>query len=289
MTGAAPARRAAAAAAWAALVAAGLGCARREPPPPGPMASALVALAADLGSEPSEVADAWREVEAIANRVRSRHRQTGGDWADDLDAVVFGDLGYEREIQSDDVRFFRLPSVIAGRRGSCLGLGALYLAVGERVGAGLDGIMVPGHFFVRGRGPTPRNVELLRRGEAMPDDWYRAKYGPWPAGAGEYLRPLTVSEVSAVHWFNAGNHLRAARDLPGAALAYERAVAEFPGFAEAQASLGAIRQLEGALDEAEAAYGDAARARADLPGLARNLELLRQEQRRTTTPRRPDR
>src|SRR5262249_53449901 len=60
MTGAAPARCAAAATAWAALVAAGPGCARREPPPPGPMASALVALAADLGAEPSEVAGAWR-------------------------------------------------------------------------------------------------------------------------------------------------------------------------------------------------------------------------------------
>ena len=54
---------------------------------------------------------------------------------------------------------------------------------------------------------------------------------------------LTPSELAAVHWFNAGNTLRAARDLPGAGLAYARAAAEFPTFAEAQASLGAVRQL----------------------------------------------
>ena len=69
-----------------------------------------------------------------------------------------------------------------------------------------------------------------------------------------YFRPLAPSEVAGVHWFNAGNHLRAAHDLAGATVAYERAAAALPAFAEAEASLGAVRQLEGALDQAEAAY-----------------------------------
>jgi tetratricopeptide (TPR) repeat protein len=273
------------AAASAAVLAAAIGCSRhRELAPPGPLGSAMVMVAADLGATPSEVVDAWRELDAIADRIDRRHARAGGDWIDAFNAVVFGELGYQREIESGDVRFFRLPSVIAARRGSCVGLGALYLALGERLGVGLDGVMVPGHFFVRTRGRAPRNIELLRRGEAMPDDWYRAKYGPWPSGAGAYLRPLTVPEIAGVHWFNAGNHLRAARDLRGAALAYRRAVAEFPGFAEAEASLGAVRQLEGALDEAEAAYEGAARARTDLPGLAQNLALLKRERQRATAP-----
>ena len=41
-----------------------------------------------------------------------------------------------------------------------------------------------------------------------------------------------------------------------------------------------MRQLEGALDDAEAAYADAARARADLPGLAHNIALLGRERQR---------
>src|SRR5205823_13318274 len=58
-----------------------------------------------------------------------------------------------------------LPSVLGARRGSCLGLGALYLIVAERIGLPLDGVRVPGHFFVRTRGSSPRNIELLHRGE----------------------------------------------------------------------------------------------------------------------------
>src|SRR4051812_16467054 len=168
-----------------------VGCgAHRRLECPGPMASALLAFAAEAGSTPAEGIEAWRSLDAIADRIDVRHRRRGGgDWMEDFNAVVFGELGYQREIESDDARFFRLPSVIAGRRGSCLGLGALYLVLGERLGVGVDGILVPGHFFVRTRGAAPRNVELLRRGEAMADDWYRGKYGPWPASAVEYMRP----------------------------------------------------------------------------------------------------
>jgi tetratricopeptide (TPR) repeat protein len=147
--------------------------------------------------------------------------------------------------------------------------------------------MVPGHFFVRTRGAHPRNLELLRRGEAMPDAWYLAKYGPWPEGGSGYFRPITVAELVGLHWFNAGNFLRAKGDLAGAKHAFARAVEEFPAFAEAQASLGAIHQLEGALPEAQIAYDRAGRARPDLPGLEENRALLRQELPPSPVKRRP--
>jgi tetratricopeptide (TPR) repeat protein len=256
-----------------------LGCGRPAPRPPGPVASALVGLSADLGATPGEIADAWARLEAIAARIEARRRETRTEPIDALNAVVFGELGFEREIESGDVRFFRLPSVLADRRGSCLGLGDLYLVLGERLGVPLDGIMVPGHFFVcSGDGRQPRNVELLRRGEAMPDAWYRGKYGPWPPGGAEYFRPLSIDELVAVHWFDTGNQLRAARDLAGAERAYARAAAAFPAFAEAHASLGAVRQLKGDLREAQAAYDQAARARSDLPGLEENVTLLKREE-----------
>lgn len=268
-----------------------VGCARGgvASQPPGPMASTILALGADLGATPADAADSWVRVDEIAARVREHHaRASGGDWIADMNAVVFDQLGFEREIASQDVRFFRLPSVIAQRRGSCLGLGALYLVVAERLGVGLDGVMVPGHFFVRTREPGHRNVELLRRGESMPDAWYRTKYGPWPeSNASPYFRALAPSEVAAVHWFNAGNHLRAAHDLAGATVAYDRAAAALPAFAEAEASLGAVRQLEGALDQAEDAYRRAARDRPDLVGLDHNLALLKQERATRDTERTP--
>jgi tetratricopeptide (TPR) repeat protein len=258
--------------------------------PPGPLASALLALAADAGDDPQAVADAWADLRRLADRAAQRHRRAQRDPIADLDATVFDELGFTREIADDDPRFFLLPSVIGGRRGTCVGLSALYLALGERLGLGLDGILLPGHFFVRTRETPPRNIELLRRGEIMPDSWYRGKYGPWPdtaadgAALASYFRPVTISELVGVHWYNAGNHLRRAGDLAAAERDYERAVAAFPTLAEAHASLGSLRQLRGALAEADASYREAARLRPDLPGLVRNRMLLDQERRRDGAP-----
>jgi regulator of sirC expression with transglutaminase-like and TPR domain len=242
--------------------------------PPGPIVSALFALDADFGADTHTIVRAFTSLEEIAARVQQRPLRTRVDGTDDINTVVFDERGFQREIESTASRFFQLSSVLGDRRGSCLGLGALYLAIGERIGVPLDGILLPGHFFVRTRGPGGHNVELLRRGEAMPDEWYRKKYGPWPEARSAYFRPVTVSELGAIHWYNRGNDLRAAGDLDAAEQAYARAAQEFPGFAEAHASLGAAKQRRGAFAEAEASYRAAARAWPDLPGLAHNRELL---------------
>ena len=264
--------------AWALLAMAAAGCTRSATErPPGPMVSALFAVGADVGADADSITRAWMGLQDIALRVEKRHRHSHADVADDLNAVVFGQLGFEREVERSESRYFQLPQVINQRRGSCLGLGALYLAIGERIGIPLDGILLPGHFFVRTRGPGGHNIELLRHGEAMPDAWYRQKYGPWPDSGSAYARPVSVSELVGIHWFNRGNEARSAGDLAAAERAYARAALEFPDFAEAHASLGAVRQLRGAFAEAEASYREAARLRPDLPGLERNLELLKQQ------------
>jgi regulator of sirC expression with transglutaminase-like and TPR domain len=243
------------------------------------MASSLLAVAAELGTPPETVAGSWTLLRGIAARVAARRRDGGGDLAGALNQVVMGELAFEREVDHDrdNLAFMLLPPVVDGRRGSCVGLGALYLALAEILGEPLEGVMVPGHFYVRAPGNPPRNIELLRRGEAMPDDWYRKKYGPWPAAAA-YGRALAPLEIEAIHWFNAGNLRRAAGDLSGAEDAFARAAADFPEMAEAHASLGVTRQLRGALDAAAEAYRAAARAWPDLPGLTRNVTLLEREQ-----------
>jgi tetratricopeptide (TPR) repeat protein len=269
-------------------VAAGvMGCTRSSTQrPPGPIVSALFAVDASFGGDPETIMRAFTKLQDIAARVEQRRRHSRADVADDINAVVFGELGFEREIESTASRFFQLSSVLGDRRGSCLGLGALYLAIGERIGVPLDGILLPGHFFVRTRGPAGRNVELLRRGEAMPDEWYRKKYGPWPETRSAYFRPVTVAELGAIHWYNRGNELRAAGNLGAAEQAFARAAQEFPGFAEAHASLGAAKQQRGAFAEAEASYRAAARAWPDLPGLAHNLEILRAQREQDAPARR---
>jgi tetratricopeptide (TPR) repeat protein len=260
------------------LATAAAGCARSATErPPGPVVSALFAVATEFGANSESITRAWTGLQEIAIRVEKRHRRTHADVADDISAVVFGELGFEREIESTASRFFELPTVIRDRRGSCLGLGALYLAIGERIGVPLDGILLPGHFFVRTREPGAHNVELLRRGEAMPDEWYRKKYGPWPDGGSAYARPVSPAELAGIYWFNRGNEARATGNIPVAERAYSLAAVEFPDFAEAHASLGAVQQARGAFAEAEASYREAARLRPDLPGLEHNRDLLRNQ------------
>lgn len=263
------------------LVAVGLlaaGCRAARPAPsriPGPLGSTLLALAAELGTPASELPSTWTSLEGISRQVLEDAPGREASLPSRLRVVLFDALRFEREVDADGLEFVLLPAVVAARRGNCVGLGALYLALAEQLGLEAHGVLVPGHFFVRvSEDGKWRNVELLRRGESLPDAWYVERYGPWSPDATAYLRPLSISELVGVHWFNAGNARRRAGDLAGAERAFGRAVAEFPGFAEASASLGMTRQLRGDRAGAAAAYQGAARARPDLPGLAHNIQRL---------------
>jgi tetratricopeptide (TPR) repeat protein len=141
-------------------------------------------------------------------------------------------------------------------------------------------VVLPGHFFVRVReGERWRNVELLRRGEEEPADFYTARW-PVPATTSPvYDRPLDEDEIIGVVEYDAGNELRRHGRLAEARRAFERATSLFPALPEAQASLGAALQLTGALERALAAYETASRLEPGLPGLDRNLKLLEEERR----------
>jgi len=179
-----------------------VGCHRRDLPP---LSSALLSMGA-----PSSVAQdaAIGVLGDAATRVEARLRG-GAAPAEALNAVVFDELHFEREVKEADPRFMRLAQVLADRKGSCLGLAAVYLALGERLGPAhhfaVEGILVPGHLFVRVGG---RNVELLRRGEQMPDQWYREKYEIPEKDAPAYLRPLAPAELLGLYDYNIGNDLR---------------------------------------------------------------------------------
>jgi tetratricopeptide (TPR) repeat protein len=181
-------------------------------------------------------------------------------------------------------RRLELCLLIGRKHGSCVGLGTLYLALGEMLGWQVRALTVPGHFFVRVQGA---NVELLHRGEEMPDAWYQTRF-PIPSGsAQEYARPLLSSEVVAIVEYDIGNRRHKEGRLLEARRAYEQATRHFPDLAEAHASLGAVWHLLGDLDAADSAYRAARRANANLPGLDHNVDLLEAERRGTfcsTTP-----
>jgi tetratricopeptide (TPR) repeat protein len=259
------------------------------PTRPLPLTAALFTVARQWRAprRASEDDFARAELDDIAQRVkqeRLRNSQLTAGAA--LGRVVFETLGFEREVDDDALEYVLLPNVLRNRRGSCVGLGSLYLALGERLGWSIQGVLVPSHFFVRIAEPgEPNNLELLRRGEVMPDSWYVDRF-PVPGGsAPAYRRGLRPNEVVGVIEYNIGNQRKRAGRLRDAQRAYARARGHFPDFAEAHASAGALAQLMGALTTANEAYRAAKQAHPHLPGLDENLALLEAELAYVPTPR----
>jgi tetratricopeptide (TPR) repeat protein len=222
----------------------------------------------------------WSELARLAGLARANYPRSAST-APALNALIFERLGFVREVEDTDLRFVLLPSVLRERRGSCVGLGTLYLALTEALAVRAHGVLRPGHFHVRLEEPGKHtNVELLRRGEFMPDSWYDHRF-PVPGGAArEYGRPLTPNETLGVVEYNVGNQRRRERRIDDARQAYARAVGHFPDFAEAHASLGTALHLLGRLDEAAASYRTAKRVNPHLPHVEDNLSLLETERSR---------
>lgn len=238
-----------------------------------------LARAALLAGQPSgtpETDGVLEQLDDIAERVQELYGSGGISAEGALRSVLFTELGFMREVTSTELAFVLLPGVLRHRRGNCVGLGTLYLAVAQALGFVASGVLMPGHFYVRHQEPgQPRNVELLRRGEAMPDSWYLARY-PLPLGATRtpYARALSSREVLGVIEYDVGNERRRQQRHVQARVAYARAAELCPDFAEAHASLGSMQHLLGDDAAALASYRAAQRLNPRLQGLKQNLALL---------------
>jgi regulator of sirC expression with transglutaminase-like and TPR domain len=256
------------------LLAATAACRRSEPERWG-LARGIMSIARTAGEATGmDEALLLEELERIGESARRLGRH-GADPSLSIVRVLFEELGFAREVESTDLRFVFLPSVLRERRGSCVGLGTLYLALAEALGFDARGVLRPGHFYVRQETPgAPRNVELLRRGEAMSEDWYRQRFPRPSAAAGYYASPLTTEQVLGVIEYNVGNERRRQQRYAEAEAAHARAAHRFPTFAEAHASLGAMQHLLGMLPSAAASYRTARQLNSSLPGLDANIAML---------------
>lgn len=266
-----------------ALLLAAASCACRAAPARRPAFSQAVLAAARSAQflDPATERFYWSELARLTALARAAIRPRPGLAATALNALIFERLGFVREVEDTDLRFVLLPSVLRERRGSCVGLGTLYLALTEALAIPAHGVLRPGHFYVRlEEGNRHTNIELLRQGELMPDSWYEGRFPVPGGGAREYGRPLMPEETLGVIAYNVGNQRRREQRIDDARQAYARAVAHFPDFAEAHASLGTALHLLGRLDEAAASYRTAVRVNPHLPRVEQNLSLLEIERSR---------
>lgn len=171
--------------------------------------------------------------------------------------------------KKDDAAAFLLSDVLKNRRGNCLGLSVLCLAIAERAGLKLFGVPVPsrlsgpGHLLVRYDDGTNRvNFDPTEQGATHPDDYYKELFKL--AGAdlkdGYILGNASRRDVLNLILVNLGGaRVEDGRAADALAL-LERAVNLKPNYAPALNNLGAARLECGDVAGAQAAYRDALKA-----------------------------
>ena len=81
-----------------------------------------------------------------------------------INDYLYNDLKLQSVKEATNPDDLFLHSVMDNKRGYCLSLSILYLAIGERLGMPLYGVVVPGHFFVRyDDGNIRFNIEATSR------------------------------------------------------------------------------------------------------------------------------
>jgi len=92
---------------------------------------------------------------------------------------------------------YLLETVLARKKGNCLGLSMLYLSLADRLGLPFRGVYVPSHCFVRYEGETVRrNVEFAEGGAIWKDERYRREFRIRPGRP--YLLSLGSLEMVGV-------------------------------------------------------------------------------------------
>ncbi len=193
---------------------------------------------------------------AIHTRLRQRRVPLDHRAIPVINEYLFQELGFKPISHANDPNDLFLHSVMDRRQGYCLSLSILYLALGERLGLNLYGVVVPGHFFVRyDRGRMRFNIETTSNGASPPDSHYITKFNVPDGGRDAiYMKSLTKRQTLGCFFNNLGNVYNEIGDLDTARVALERAVAINPGLSESRANLGNIYLQKGRADDAVQQY-----------------------------------
>ena len=163
--------------------------------------------------------------------------------------------GYMRKLEDS-----ALPCVIENKKGNCLGLSLLYLALTERLGLPFYGVAVPEHIFVRYDDGRKRiNIEITSEGRKYRDSTYEIAHMLHSTyrDYNFYLRNLFKREMIGVFLCNLGVAY-------GKIGMYDEAIAEFkkalilnPNHAGVHYDLGIAYCMKGMYDEAMAQFNKA--------------------------------
>ncbi len=156
--------------------------------------------------------------------------------ADAIHRVMFDNDLFRPVTKLDSADHLHIDAVLLGKKGYCLSLSVIALAIAEQAGVPLYGVAFPNHFLVRyDDGKFRRNIELTRNGDTMSDDAF-GKFEPDSV----YGRNLKPAEVRAFLLHNRGYVALLQKKYDVARADFEAAIKILPGLGEAHRNLGVL-------------------------------------------------
>ncbi|MEJ5259495.1 MAG: tetratricopeptide repeat protein [Anaerohalosphaeraceae bacterium] len=204
-----------------------------------------------------------RKIDSMAEEIRRRLDEKkiplDARAVAEINRYLFEEQRFQSVKTADNPDDLFLHTVLDQKRGYCLSLSVLYLAVGERLGLPLYGVVVPGHFFVRyDDGKIRLNIETTAGGGTADDAYYRDTFKP-PAGHPLYMVNLDKRQTLGCFFNNLGNSYKTVGQIEQAFIELARAVQINPTLAEARTNLGNIYLQKGQIEQAIQEYRQALR------------------------------
>lgn len=171
-----------------------------------------------------------------------------------LRKTVFQEGGIRCDRGNNEVKNILPHMALRSRHGSALGISLLMLAIGQKMGLPLHGVIAQDHFFVRyDNGREKINIDPAQKGRRLADSWYKARFAVSDTSYFT-LRNLEPVEVVAYVKYTIASIYRNHGLFAKAALYYESALREMPGFADVYNCLGLTYDTLGQVDKSLAYF-----------------------------------
>ncbi len=232
----------------------------------------------DTGTAALIVSEAWSDMVAgrryqqqlddiateIISRLKAKDTPLGAAAIPVINNYLFNELKFKAIDKATDPYDLFLHSVMDRHQGYCLSLSVLYLAVGERLGLPLYGVVVPGHFFVRyDDGRVRFNIETTARGNTATDEYYIREFKVPKNNNTIYMTSLNKRQTLGCFFNNLGNVYGAINNVDQAIASLQWAVYINPSLAESRINLGNNYMLKNRVDDAITEYQAAVKLNPD--------------------------
>lgn len=229
----------------------------------------------ELLGVPADPANRERELSRLADRLRPEVAGDpyGAGVPGAFRRILIREEGFAYDRSAGNPENYLIDTVLARKRGNCLGLTLLWLSLAERLNLPFRGVYVPGHCFVRFEGDDARiNVEFSDGGATWEDGRFRREFRLAPERP--YLHSLTSAEMAGVFLKSLGaSYARKGRDEDALGI-YAEAERLSPGLPDAPFNAGVSLQRMGRTAEAAAKYRKALEIDPDMAPARDNLGIL---------------